>query len=116
VSRSSKGVRGKRKVETKKARVKRRAMPERMRSGRPVAEVTYRAGNGTNASRDNAGPLAGEAVVLATNAIPKMNDQSGRSDLPTATATALAVLQAWFLWPLRNLQSWQEAWFRLLPR
>jgi hypothetical protein len=45
-----------------------------------------------------------------------MNDQSGRSDLPPATATALAVLVAWFLLPLRNLQSWQEAWFRLLPR
>jgi hypothetical protein len=28
----------------------------------------------------------------------------------------LAALQAWFLLPLRNLQSWQEAWFRPLPR
>jgi hypothetical protein len=28
----------------------------------------------------------------------------------------VAALQAWFVLPLRNLQSWQEAWFRLLPR
>jgi hypothetical protein len=35
---------------------------------------------------------------------------------PQATVTALAALQAWFLLPLRNLQSWQEAWFRPLPR
>jgi hypothetical protein len=35
---------------------------------------------------------------------------------PQATVTALAALQAWFLLPLRNLQSWQEAWFQLLPR
>ena len=56
VSRSSKAVKGKRKVETKKARVKRRAVPERMRSERRVEEVTHGAGNyGTNGSRDNAG-------------------------------------------------------------
>ena len=106
-------------------------MPERMRSERRVDEVTHGAGNyGTNGSRDNAGPQAGEAVALAPNAAPKMNDQSGRSDLPQrpdtvarataiypqATVTVLATLQAWFLLPLRNLQSWQEAWFRLLPR
>jgi hypothetical protein len=35
---------------------------------------------------------------------------------PQATVTVLATLQAWFLLPLRNLQSWQEAWFQLLPR
>jgi hypothetical protein len=133
VSRSSKAIKGKRKVATKKARpaIKRRAVPERMRSERLVEEVTHGAGNyGTNGSRDDAGPQAGEAVALATNAAPKMNDQSGRSDppqrpdgtarataiYPQATATALAALQAWFLLPLRNLQSWQEAWFRLLPR
>jgi hypothetical protein len=115
VSRSSKAIKGKRKVETKKARVKRRAVPERMRSERGVEEVTRGAGF--------------EAVALATNAAPKMNDP-GRSDppqrpdtvaratpiYPQATASALAALQAWFLLPLRNLQSWQEAWFRLLPR
>jgi hypothetical protein len=131
VSRSSRAVKGKRKVETKKARVKRRAVPERMRSERGVEEGTHRAGHyGTNGSRDNAGSQAGEAVALAAIAAPKMNDQSGRSDppqrpdtmarataiYPQATVTALAALQAWFLLPLRNLQSWQEAWFRPLPR
>jgi hypothetical protein len=129
VSRSSKAIKGKRKVETKKARVKRRAVPERMRSERGVEGVTHGAGDyATNGSRDNAGSQAGEAVALATNATPKMNDQSGRFDPPQrpdamarATAiypqaTALAALQAWFLLPLRNLQSWQEAWFRILPR
>ena len=133
VSRSSKAVKRKRKVETKKARtaVKRRAAPERMRSERRVEEVTRGAGNyGTNGSRDNAAIPAGEAVVLTANPASKMNDQSGRSDpprrpdtvvrataiYPQATATALAALQAWFLLPLRNLQSWQEAWSRLLPR
>ena len=106
-------------------------MPERLRSGRRVEEVTHGAGNyGTNGPLDNAGPQAGEAVTLATNAAPKMNDQSGRFDppqrpdtvawataiYPQATAAAFAALQAWFLLPLRNLQSRQEAWFRLLPR
>ena len=100
--RSSKAVKWKRKVSAKKARtaVKRRAAPERMRSERRIDEVTHGAG-------------------------PKMNDQSSRSDplqhpdnvvRAAATATALAALQAWFLLPLRNLQSWQEVWFRLLPR
>ena len=131
MNRSSRAVKGKRKVVTKKARVKRRAVPERMRSKRSVEEVTHGAGYyGTSGSCDNAGSQAGEAVALATNAAPKMNDQSGRSDpphrpdtvagttpiYPQATATALAALQAWFLLPLRNLQSWQNAWFRLLPR
>jgi hypothetical protein len=129
VSRSSKAIKGKRKAETKKARVKRRAVPERMRSERGVKEVTHGAGYyARNGSRDNAGSQAGAAVALATNAAPKMNDP-GRSDppqrpdamarataiYPQATA-ALSALQAWFLLPLRNLQSWQEAWFRLLPR
>jgi hypothetical protein len=113
-------TKGKRKVETKKARVKRRAVPERMRSERRVEEVNC----GTNGSQ------ADGAVALATNAAPKMIDQSGRSDFPQrpdtlagttsiypqATVTALAALQAWFLLPLRNWQSWQGAWFRLLPR
>ena len=132
MSRSSK-AKGKRKVVTKKARppIKRRAVPERMRSERRAEEVTHGAGNyGIGGSRDSAGAQAGEAVALATNAAAsKMTDQS-RSDplagpdtvartpafYPQATATALAALQAWFLLPLRNLQSWQEAWFRLLPR
>ena len=130
MSRSSKTIKGKRKVETKKTPGKRRAAPERMRSERRVEEVTHGVENyGTNGSRANAGSQVSEAVALATNATPKMNDQSGRSDLPQrpdtaaratirpqATATALAALQAWFLLPLRNLQSWQEAWCRLLPR
>ena len=92
--RSSKAVKWKRKVSAKKARtaVKRRAVPERMRSERRIDEVTHGAG-------------------------PKMNDQSSRSDplqhpdnvvRAAATATALAALQAWFLLPLRNLQSSQE--------
>jgi hypothetical protein len=98
-------------------------MPERVRSERRIEEVTHGAGN-YGGSRDNAG-----AVALATNAGPRMDDQSGKSGPqrpdtvarateihPQATATALAALQAWFLLPLRTLQSWQEAWFRLLPR
>ena len=124
---------GKRKVAVRKARrtVQRRAVPERMRSERRVDEVTHGAGNyGTNGPRDNAGPQEGKVVSLATNAAPKMNDQLGKSDLlqrpdtvawasalyPEAPAAALAALQVWFLLPLRILQSWQEAWFRLLPR
>ena len=99
-------------------------MLERMRSKRGVEKVTHDAGcYGTSGSYDNAGSQAGEAVALAAIAAPKMNDQSGRSDPPQrpdamarATATALTALQAWFLLPLRNLQSWQEAWFRPLPR
>jgi hypothetical protein len=101
-----------------------------MRSERGIEEVTDGAGYyATNGSRDSAGSQAAEAVALATNAAPKMNDP-GSSDpperpdamarataiYPQVTATALAALQAWFLLPLRNLQSWQEAWFRLLPR
>jgi hypothetical protein len=83
VNRSSRAVKGKRKVVTKKARVKRRAVPERMRFKRGVEEVTHGAGYyGTSGSCDNAGSQAGEAVALATNAAPKMNDQSGRSDPP----------------------------------
>jgi hypothetical protein len=74
VSRSSRAVKGKRKVETKKARVKRRAVPERMRSERGVEEGTHRAGHyGTNGSRDNAGSQAGEAVALAAIAAPKIS-------------------------------------------
>jgi hypothetical protein len=120
VSRSSKAVKGKRKVETKNVRIKKRAIPERIRSER---------------SRDNTGPQAGEAVALAavalaTDAAPDVNDQPGRFDPPQppdtvgratviyseGAATALAALQTWFLMPLRSLQGWQEAWFRLLPR
>jgi hypothetical protein len=102
VNRSSKAVKGKRRVETK-ARLKRRAVQERIRSEWRIDEATHGAGNyGTNGSPDNAGPQAGEAVALAANVAPKMNEQS------------LAALQAWVLLPLRNLQSWQEAWLRLL--
>jgi hypothetical protein len=111
VSRSSKAVKGKRKVEAKRARpaVKRRAVPERIRS----EEVAHGVVNyGTNESHDN----AGEAVALATNDVSQMNMARAAALYPQATATALAALQAWFLLPLRNLQSWQEAWFRLMPR
>ena len=106
-------------------------MPERMRSERRVDEATHGAGNyGTNGSRDDAGLRRARQLRLLRMPRPTMNDQLGRSDLlqrpdtvaratalyPEAPATALAALQAWFLLPLRNLQSWQEAWFRLLPR
>jgi hypothetical protein len=104
MNRSSKVVKGKRKVETKRARVERRAVPERMRSKPGVEEVTNGEGYyGPRGSGDNAaGSKAAEAIALATHAAP--------------TAPAFAALQAWFLLPLRNLQSWQDAWFRLLPR
>jgi len=117
VGRSSNTVTRKRKVATKKAQAKRKALPERVRSERRIEEVTHGSG-------DNAG-----AVALATNAGPKMDDQVGKSGSeppgtvtpataihPQATAIALAAFQAWFLLPLRTLQNWQEAWFRLLPR
>ena len=135
MSRTSKAIKGKRKVVTKKARppIKRRAVPKRMQSERRVEEVTHGAGNyGIGGARDSAGAQAGEAVALATNAAASKMTVQSRSDplqgagpdtvartppfYPQATATALAALQAWFLLPLRILQNWQEAWFRLLPR
>jgi hypothetical protein len=41
---------------------------------------------------------------------------SRNGNLSAGNGHCFAALQAWFLLPLRNLQSWQEAWFRLLPR
>lgn len=100
-------------------------MPERMRSDRRIEEVTPGVGdNGPGGSRDNAAMPAGEATALATGAASKMNDQPSSEDSVVramaiyrqATATAWAGLQALFLLPLHNFQSWQEAWLRLLPR
>ena len=75
MSRSSKAIKGKRKLEAKKSRtaVKRRAVPEHMRSERRVEEVTHGPGNHrTHGSRDNAGPQAGDAVPLApSTAVPR---------------------------------------------
>ena len=72
VSRSSKAIKGKRKVETKKARVKRRAVPERMRSERGVEEVTRGAGYyATNGSRDNAGLRRARRLRLLRMPRPK---------------------------------------------
>jgi hypothetical protein len=50
-----------------------------------------------------------------------MSDQSGSSTrfadiYSQVAALACATLPAWFLLPMRNLQIWQEAWARLLPR
>ena len=130
MNRRSKVVKGKTKVETKKARVKRRTVPERVRADRRVEEVTRPAGdNRIGGSRDNAGSRPRQAGVLPSNA-PKMNDQSGGLDLPRrpetidlataiypqATANALAALQAWFLLPLCAWQSWQGVYARLLLR
>lgn len=106
-------------------------MPERVRSDRRLEEVTRPAGDDRRGgSRDNAGSLPSQAGVLASNAAPKMNDPSGRSDLslrpetidlataiyPQPTAIALAALQSWFLLPFRTWQSWQGAYARLLLR
>ena len=126
--RSSKAAKGKRKVAAKKARsaVRRRAMPERMRSDRHISVVTHAATKrGTNEASDTP-----RAASLVTNAPPNVADQSAGSDpsqrpdvrmrgmamYPQTIATALPGLQAWFLFPIRAFQIWQEAWFRLLPR
>ena len=128
MNRRSKVVKGKTKVETKKARVKRRTVPERVRADRRVEEVTRPAGdNRTGGSRDNAGSRPRQAGVLPLNA-PKMNDQSGGLDLPRrpetidlatgnlSAANAVAALQAWFLLPLCTWRSWQGVYARLLLR
>jgi len=101
-------------------------VPERMRSKRRGEEVIHASTNyRPRESSDNAASKADEAVVLPANAALKMDESSGirshrprRPDTgdPQATATTLAVLEAWFLLPLRSFQSWQKIWFRLLLR
>lgn len=96
-------------------------MPERVRSDRRVEAATNAGENrGKDTLHDNAGVQAAD----------KMNDQSTRSDppqrpnpltrgmamYPQTAATALPGLQAWFLFPFRAFQIWQDAWFRLLSR
>jgi hypothetical protein len=119
VRRSSKAVKWKRNVSAKKARtaVKRRAVPERMRSDRRVDEGRPDAGKRvTDGFRNNAGPLAGQAA--ADSSPPRRQETLGGAVqiYPQATATVLAALQVLYLLPLRSLQTWQEAWLRLLPR
>ena len=76
-------------------------MPERVRSERRIEEATH--GGGTTEQMVLA--INAGAVALATNAGPKMDDQSGKSGPqradtvarataihPQATATALAAL------------------------
>jgi hypothetical protein len=120
VSRSSKAVKGKRKVEAKKARpaVKRRAVPERMRSDRRVDEGRPDAAKRvTDELRGNAGGLAGQAISPADSSDPPRRQETLVGAVQIyPPATILAALQVWFLLPLRSLQIWQEAWFRLLPR
>ncbi len=111
-----KAVRGKQKIKAeKKGRpaAKRRALATPMPSDRRVEDVTRGAKNSsTGELRDRV------AIAPATNARSDMSDQpSSQNNLATqATATVWPGLQALYLLPLRSLQSWQEAWFRLLPR
>jgi hypothetical protein len=95
-------------------------MPERMRSDRGVDEGRPDAGKRvTDGLPDNAGLLAGQAISAADSSDPPRRQETlvGTVQIyPQATATVLATLQALFLLPLRGLQTWQEAWLRLLPR
>ena len=114
--RSNKAVKGKRKVAAKKARpaVKRRAVPERIRSDRHVEEVRSNADKlVTEGIGSNVVPLTGQAISPDS---PQGKDTGAMQAYPHATAAVFAALQALFLLPLRSLQIWQEAWFRLLPR
>ena len=118
--RSNKAVKGKRKVAAKKARpaIKRRAVPERIRSDRHVEEVRSNADKlVTEGMGSNVVPLTGQAISPADNADSPQGQETGAMQIyPHATATVFAALQALFLLPLRSLQSWQEAWSRFLPR
>ena len=118
--RSNKAVKGKRKVAAKKARpaVKRRAVPERIRSDRHVEEVRSNADKlVTEGIGSNVAPLTGQAISPADDADSPRGQETGAMQIyPHATATVFAALQALFLLPLRSLQSWQEAWSRFLPR
>jgi len=118
--RSNKAVKGKRKVAAKKARpaIKRRAVPERIRSDRHVEEVRSNADKlVTEGIGSNVVPLTGQAVSPADNADSPQGQETGAMQIyPHATATAFAALQALFLLPLLSLQIWQEAWSRSLPR
>jgi hypothetical protein len=120
VRRSNKAVKGKRKVAAKKARpaVKRRAVPERIRSDSHVEEVSSNAGKlVTEGIGSNVVPLTGQAISPADDADSPRGQETGAMQIyPHATATVFAALQALFLLPLRSLQSWQEAWSRFLPR
>jgi hypothetical protein len=94
-------------------------VPERMRSNRRVDEGRPDAGKRvTDGFRNNAGPLAGQAVSAADSSPPRRQETLvGTVQIyPQAMATVLAALQALFLLPLRSLQTWQEVWLRLLPR
>jgi len=87
VDQTSRPAKRKGKAATKKARVKRRAVPERLGSDRRV-EATK----------------------------PAKDEPDVTSSEYQRHATALAAVQAWFLLPLRTWQSWQGAWARLLLR
>ena len=111
MSRSSR-VKGKRKLEAKKARTaaQRRTVSLRVQFDRRVEDPS--AGNrGTNESRNNAGFR--EAVALGPGATSKMIEFPAAYS--GAGAPAVTALQAWFLLPLRNLLTWHEMWIRLLP-
>ena len=118
--RSNKAVKGKRKVAAKKARpaIRRRAVPERIRSIRHVEEVRPNAGKSvTEGIGSNAVPLRGHAISTAdSSGSPQGLETEAVQIYPHATATVFAALQALFLLPLRSFQSWQEAWSRFLLR
>ena len=107
--RSNKAVKGKRKVAAKKARpaIRRRAVPERIRSNRHVDEVRPNAGKSvTEGIGSNAVPLRGHAISPAdSSGSPQGLETEAVQIYPHATATVFAALQALFLFPLRSLQS-----------
>jgi len=120
VRRSNKAVKGKLKVAAKKAKpvIKGKAVPERIRSDRYVEEVRPNAEKlVTDGMAGNVVHLTDPAISLAGNADRLRGPETGAIQAyPHGTAAVFAALQALFLLPLRSLQTWQEAWFRLLPR
>lgn len=112
------------KPKNRRAAVKRRAVPERMRSDLRVERHPNAGKRITDGHRDNAGLQAGDAVSVAASAASNPSIGSDPPQRPIAlmrgishtTATSLPGFQAWFLFPLRAFQIWQNAWFGLLPR
>ena len=86
MSRSRKATKVKGKLPAKKARtaVKRRAVPERMRSDRRLEGRPDAGESVTDRLRDNARLQVGDPVSVA--AAPKMNNQLTRSDPPPSSA------------------------------
>ena len=78
----------------------------------PNADKLVTEGMGSNVVH-----LTDPAISLADNADCLRGPETGAMQVyPHGTAAVFAALQALFLLPLLSLQTWQEAWFRFLPR